>query len=91
MTNRFNSLKNPSTNKRWLLKDLLIETQKLDNRLSKLESATNLEYSWSRICKEARVLIQKQIAEETKSIWSDLKRVNQSEALRFELINHPRK
>ena len=52
---------------------------------------TNLEYSWSRICKEARVLIQKQIAEETKSIWSDLKRVRQSEALSFELINHPRK
>jgi len=91
MTNRFNPLKNPSTNKKWLLKDLLIETQKLDNRLSKLESATNLEYSWSRICKEGRILIQKQIAAETRSIWSDLKRVSQSEALSFELINHPRK
>ena len=91
MTARFNPSRNPATNKKWLLRDLLIETQQMDQRLSKLESATNLEYSWSRICKEARVLIQKQIAEETKSIWSDLKRVNQSEALRFELINHPRK
>ena len=87
---RFNPSRNQETDKKWLLRDLLVYTQELDNKLSKLESATNLEYSWSRICKEGRILIQKQIAEETRSIWSDLKKVP-STALSFELINHPKK
>ena len=93
MTNRFNPLKNPSTNKKWLLKDLLIETQKLDNRLSKLESATNLEYSWPRICKEAQSLIIEQAKADTKkvtrSLWKDAKSVYSE--LSFELVNHPSK
>ena len=76
---RFNPSRNPATDKKWLLKDLLIETQKLDNRLSKLETATNLEYSWPRICKEAQSLIIEQAKADTKkvtrSIWKEVKTV----------------
>ena len=90
---RFNPSRNPATDKKWLLKDLLIETQKLDNRLSKLETATNLEYSWPRICKEAQSLIIEQAKADTKkvtrSIWKDAKSVYSE--LSFELVNHPSK
>ena len=84
---------NPNTKRVWRLQELhdaYSDSQKQLHHVQGL-AKTNLEYSWSRICKEARVLIQKQIAEETRSIWSDLKRVRQSEALSFELINQPRK
>ena len=84
---------NPNTKRVWRLQELhdaYSDSQKQLHHVQGL-AKTNLEYSWSRICKEARVLIQKQIAEETRSIWSDLKRVRQSEALSFELINHPKK
>ena len=84
---------NPTTKRVWRLQELYDAYSDSQKQLHHVQglAKTNLEYSWSRICKEARVLIQKQIAEETKSIWSDLKRVRQSEALSFELINHPRK
>ena len=84
---------NPNTKRVWRLQELYDAYSDSQKQLHHVQglAKTNLEYSWSRICKEARVLIQKQIAEETKSIWSDLKRVRQSEALSFELINHPRK
>ena len=87
---KFN-IKNPSTNRVWKLQELHDAYSDSQKKVKALEATTNLEYSWSRICKEGRILIQKQIAEETRSIWSDLKRVRQSEALSFELINHPRK
>lgn len=85
---------NPNTKRVWRLQELhdaYSDSQKQLHHVQGLAKA-NLEYSWSRICKEARILIQKQIAEETRSIWSDLnlKRVP-STALSFELINHPRK
>ena len=69
---RFNPSRNPATDKKWLLKDLLIETQKLDNRLSKLETATNLEYSWPRICKEATSLIIDRAKADTKTITKEI-------------------
>ena len=83
---------NPNTKKVWRLQELhdaYSDSQKQLHHVQGL-AKTNLEYSWSRICKEGRILIQKQIAEETRSIWSDLKKVP-STALSFELINHPRK
>ena len=89
---KFN-IKNPNTNRVWKLQELhdaYSDSQKQLHHVQGL-AKTNLDYSWARICKEGRILIQKQIAEETRSIWSDLKRVRQSEALSFELINHPRK
>jgi len=87
---KFN-IKNPNTNRVWKLQELHDAYSDSQKKVEALQATTSLEYSWSRICKEGRILIQKQIAEETKSIWSDLKRVRQSEALSFELINHPRK
>lgn len=79
MTVRFNPSRNHETDKKWLLRDLLVYTQDLDNRLSKLESATNLEYSWSRICKEAQSLIIEQAKADTKkvtrSLWKEAKTV----------------
>lgn len=87
----FNPSYNPATGKKYLKEELIQLCKEQDQKISRLESATSLEYSWSRICKEGRILIQRQIAAETRSIWSDLKRVRQSEALSFELINHPRR
>lgn len=87
---KFN-IKNPNTNRVWKLQELHDAYSDSQKKVEALQATTNLEYSWSRICKEGRILIQRQIAEETRSIWSDLKRVRQSEALSFELINHPRK
>ena len=87
---RFNKI-NPLTKKVYKLQELHDLYSASQKKVEALEATTTLEYSWSRICKEGRILIQRQIAEETRSIWSDLKRVRQSEALSFELINHPRK
>ena len=81
---------NPNTKKVWRLQELHDAYSDSQKKVKALQATTNLEYSWSRICKEGRILIQKQIAEETRSIWSDLKKVP-STALSFELINHPRK
>ena len=87
----FNPSYNPSTGKKYLKDELIQLCKEQDHKISRLESATSLEYSWSRICKEGRILIQKQIAEETRSIWSDLKKVSNEAKLSFELINHPTK
>ena len=81
---------NPNTKKVWRLQELHDAYSDSQKKVKALESTTSLEYSWSRICKEGRILIQKQIAAETRSIWSDLKKVP-STALSFELINHPSK
>ena len=93
MTVRFNPSKNPSTNKRWLLKDLLIETQELDNKLSKLESSASkiesLEYGWKDVTEKFKTLCQRQLAKESRAIFKDVKSVYSS--LSFELINQPTK
>ena len=81
---------NPNTKKVWRLQELHDAYSDSQKKVKALESTTSLEYSWSRICKEGRIIIQKQIAAETRSIWSDLKKVP-STALSFELINHPSK
>ena len=81
---------NPNTKKVWRLQELHDAYSDSQKKVKALESTTSLEYSWSRSCKEGRILIQKQIAAETRSIWSDLKKVP-STALSFELINHPSK
>ena len=81
---------NPNTKKVWRLQELHDAYSDSQKKVEALKATTSLEYSWSRICKEGKILIQKQIAEETRSIWSDLKKVP-STALSFELINHPRK
>ena len=81
---------NPNTKKVWRLQELHDAYSDSQKKVKALESTTSLEYSWSRICKEGRILIQKKIASETRSIWSDLKKVP-STALSFELINHPSK
>ena len=81
---------NPNTKKVWRLQELHDAYSDSQKKVKALESTTSLEYSWYRICKEGRILIQKQIAAETRSIWSDLKKVP-STALSFELINHPSK
>jgi hypothetical protein len=83
----FNPSYNPATGKKYLKEELIQLCQEQDQKISRLESATSLEYSWSRICKEAQGLIQKQIAEETRTIWKDAKTIYSS--LSFELINHP--
>ena len=85
----FNPSYNPATGKKYLKDELIQLCQEQDQKISRLESATSLEYSWSRICKEAQGLIQKQIAEETRTIWKDAKTIYSS--LSFELINHPTK
>ena len=74
---RFNPSRNPATDKKWLLKDLLIETQKLDNKLCKLESS-NLE-DWSAVLNRFAELAKRQATNDTKkvtrSIWKDAKSV----------------
>ena len=93
MTVRFNPSKNPSTNKRWLLKDLLIETQELDNKLSKLESSASkiesLEYGWKDVTDKFKTLCQRQLAQESRAFFKEVKTVYSS--LSFELINQPTK
>ena len=74
---RFNPSRNPATDKKWLLKDLLIETQKLDNKLCKLESS-NLE-DWSAVLNRFAELAKRQATNDTKkvtrSIWKEAKTV----------------
>ena len=88
---RFNPSRNPATDKKWLLKDLLIETQKLDNKLCKLESS-NLE-DWSAVLNRFAELAKRQATNDTKkvtrSLWKDAKSVYSE--LSFELVNHPTK
>lgn len=88
---RFNPSRNPATDKKWLLKDLLIETQKLDNKLCKLESS-NLE-DWSAVLNRFAELAKRQATNDTKkvtrSLWKDAKSVYSE--LSFELVNHPSK
>ena len=88
---RFNPSRNPATDKKWLLKDLLIETQKLDNKLCKLESS-NLE-DWSAVLNRFSELAKRQATNDTKkvtrSLWKDAKSVYSE--LSFELVNHPSK
>ena len=81
---------NPNTKKVWRLQELHDAYSDSQKKVEALKATTSIDYSWSRICKEGRILIQKQIAEETRNIWSDLKKVP-STALSFELINHPTK
>jgi hypothetical protein len=82
---------NPNTKKVWRLQELHDAYSDSQKKVEALQATTSLEYSWSRICKEGRILIQKQLAEETRSIWSDLKKVSNEAKLSFELINHPTK
>tara|TARA_Y100001956_G_C4117088_1_gene185435 strand:- start:5 stop:271 length:267 start_codon:yes stop_codon:yes gene_type:complete len=74
---RFNPSRNPATDKKWLLKDLLIETQKLDNKLCKLESS-NLK-DWSAVLNRFAELAKRQATNDTKkvtrSIWKEAKTV----------------
>ena len=63
---RFNPSRNPATDKKWLLKDLLIETQKLDNKLCKLESS-NLE-DWSAVLNRFAELAKRQATNDTKKV-----------------------
>ena len=63
---KFN-IKNPSTNRVWKLQELHDAYSDSQKKVKALESTTSLEYSWSRICKEGRILIQKQIAAETRA------------------------
>ena len=88
---RFNPSRNPATDKKWLLKDLLIETQKLDNKLCKLESS-NLE-DWSAVLNRFAELAKRQATNDTKkvtrSLWKDAKSVYSESS--FELVNHPTK
>ena|GEM_PF-5041345 len=82
---------NPNTKKVWRLQELhdaYSDSQKQLHHVQGL-AKSNLEYSWPRICKEGRILIQKQLAEETRTIWKDAKTIYSS--LSFELINHPTK
>tara|TARA_R100001443_G_scaffold74406_1_gene82162 strand:- start:250 stop:531 length:282 start_codon:yes stop_codon:yes gene_type:complete len=93
MTVRFNPSRNHETDKKWLLRDLLVYTQELDNKLSKLESSASkiesLEYGWKDVTEKFKTLCQRQIAQESRAIFKDLKTVYSS--LSFELINQPTK
>ena len=92
---RFNPSRNHETDKKWLLRDLLVYTQELDNKLSKLESTSstkNLE-DWSAVLNRFAELAKRQAPNDTKkvtrSIWRDAKSVYSE--LSFELVNHPTK
>ena len=93
MTVRFNPSRNPATDKKWLLRDLLIETEQMDQRLSRLESSASkiesLEYGWKDVTDKFKTLCQRQLAQESRAFFKEVKTVYSS--LSFELINHPRK
>jgi hypothetical protein len=93
MTVRFNPSRNHETDKKWLLRDLIVYTQEQDLRLSKLESAASkiesLEYGWKDVTDKFKTLCQRQIAQESRAFFKEVKTVYSS--LSFELINHPSK
>ena len=72
---------NPNTKKVWRLQELhdaYSDSQKQLHHVQGLAKA-NLEYSWSRICKEAQSLIIEQAKADTKkvtrSLWKEAKTV----------------
>ena len=78
---RFNPARNHETDKKWLLRDLLVYTEELDNKLSKLESTSstkNLE-DWSAVLNRFAELAKRQATNDTKkvtrSIWKEVKTV----------------
>ena len=78
---RFNPARNPETDKKWLLKDLVIYTQELDTKLSKLESTSstkNLE-DWNQVLNRFAELAKRQASNDTKkvtrSLWKEAKTV----------------
>ena len=92
---KFN-IKNPNTNRVWKLQELhdaysdsQLHVIALQGRVSELETKVNPDYNWSTVCKQFRSLLQKEIAQESRAIFKDVKSVYSS--LSFELINHPRK
>ena len=90
---RFNPSRNIETDKKWLLRDLVVYTQELDNKLSKLDSAASkiesLEYGWKDVTDKFKTLCQRQLAQESRAFFKEVKTVYSS--LSFELINHPTK
>ena len=75
---RFNKI-NPLTKKVYKLQELHDLYEASQKKVEAFEATTTLEYSWSRICKEAQSLIIEQAKADTKkvtrSIWKDAKSV----------------
>ena len=75
---RFNKI-NPLTKKVYKLKELHDLYEASQKKVEAFEATTTLEYSWSRICKEAQSLIIEQAKADTKkvtrSIWKEVKTV----------------
>ena len=69
--------------------DSQIQVIALQGTVSELETKINPDYNWSTVCKQFRSLLQKEIAQESRAIFKDVKSVYSS--LSFELINHPSK
>tara|TARA_Y100001937_G_scaffold67275_1_gene92032 strand:+ start:1739 stop:2029 length:291 start_codon:yes stop_codon:yes gene_type:complete len=87
---------NPNTKRVWRLQELhdaysdsQLHVIALQGRVSELETKVNPDYNWSTVCKQFRSLLQKEIAQESRAIFKDVKSIYSS--LSYELINHPRK
>ena len=84
---KFN-IKNPNTNKVWRLQELYDAYSDSQKQLHHVQglAKTNLEYSWSRICKEAQSLASERAKADIKKVTRSIYR-----ELSVELVNFPRR
>ena len=63
---------NPNTKKVWRLQELHDAYSDSQKKVEALQATTSLEYSWSRICKEAQTLIIARAQADTKTITKEI-------------------
>lgn len=76
------TIKNPNTNRVWKLQELhdaysdsQLQVIALQGTVSELEAKVNPEYNWSTVCKQFRNLLQKEIAQESRAFFKEVKTV----------------
>ena len=71
---RFNKI-NPLTKKVYKLQELHDLYEASQKKVEAFEATTTLEYSWSRICKEAQSLIIARAQADTKTITKEISKI----------------